>query len=209
MKTLLKILNQSLPKKFHSLNDNAGKKSTQPFNPNQLKQSQQAEDSLKFILEGISRFDLIKHPRINKLAKFVNDKIIQKKLYIFTGPVNSITFSIMAIGNINQNIKIPAIIVPINWINQVVNDPINQSGGVIFTASQVQDFFTDKITGVSLQYVTYRAKAWEAEFLKETLTTKDQLNSYQSSILNEYPDGIETESIKHLIYDSISSSDAN
>jgi hypothetical protein len=84
------------------------------------------------------------------------------------------------------------ILVPIHWQELVKANPIFQCGGMVFTASQVQDFYNDKLGELEMKS---RARAYEDEFLNTIKTSVDpqyKLNEYQQKIVDAYPQGLES-----------------
>ena len=93
-----------------------------------------------------------------------------------------------------------AVLLPPNWAEDFPKKPIFQLGSLVFIASQVVDFYNDRVTDDSCCL----AEAWEAEYLFEIpALIPDWIPlSYQKVIMRDHPKGIESESVQHLRYTS-------
>jgi len=88
------------------------------------------------------------------------------------------------------------LILPVDFLRQVNENPIHQLGAIVFNASEGRDYYTCKITGKNKPEIERRARGYEAEALltlqkmaeEERVTI--EWNPYQLEILRENPRGI-------------------
>jgi len=83
---------------------------------------------------------------------------------------------------VHGDTRAAAVIVPYQWIELIKKNPILQCGGLVFIASQAQDYYNDKFGKNDMQR---RAMGNEAEFLKTALQIEPsyKLNDYQRQVL--------------------------
>jgi hypothetical protein len=96
------------------------------------------------------------------------------------------------------------IFMPHHWLAMIKADPIYQLGALVYVGSQAVDFYNGKLYE-SPQESENRARAHEAEFLLTHIviaTSTPPMNDYQKGVLEEYPLGINTPAIRHLLYTS-------
>jgi len=104
--------------------------------------------------------------------------------------------------------SLSAISVPIYWGLMVDQNSVEQTGALLFCVSQAIDYYNkkikapDKLTKEEKKAAEMRARAHEAEFLL-WLQTKGALqpNEYQKKVIEEYPQGLKTESVLPVLYE--------
>lgn len=92
--------------------------------------------------------------------------------------------------------ELPMLIMPVNFIDQVKEDPVFQLGIIAYMSSQTRDFYTGRIKGDNSEEINIRARAFEAEALltlrkmaeKEGITL--HFNDLQRKILEKFPEGL-------------------
>lgn len=91
--------------------------------------------------------------------------------------------------------------VPSDWLEMFLEDPIYQLGGVLYTGSQAVDYYNGRLTAVP-STSTSLAQAHEAEMLRLALQEFPayQLDSYQETLLEKFPDGLNSPKAKELLY---------
>jgi len=88
-------------------------------------------------------------------------------------------------------------IIPLNFIDQVRQDPLMQLGAVVHMASRARDFYTGRIKAGSVDsHIQDRSLAFEAEALLTAQRMAQaegkqlSLNSYQQDVLSRFPNGL-------------------
>jgi hypothetical protein len=138
-----------------------------------------------------SAVDVLRHsnsPIISDLMSYVWDVFHYRHILMAIGPrVKSITFA--AARKKDGTIQ-GLIFLPPNWPEMVKADPVMQMGAVLFTGSQVSDFYNGLIISKEEQaLVLYRARSYEAEYLLLLHNGGIPLNEYQQQVLTENPTG--------------------
>lgn len=93
---------------------------------------------------------------------------------------------------------------PFSWALMAKANPYNAMGAMVFVGSQVVDAYNDRVrTSADGVDVRMRARANEAECLlaiqRDVPTWKP--DEYQKGVLAEFPQGVETPSVKGLWYE--------
>lgn len=163
-----------------------------------LEQTTKYFDALVDFLRDKERFP---NPKVNRLAtllwRLVGNKHVPVTLDL-AGRIPSLSFVILG-KTIEET---PFLILPQPLVPAVNENPAMQLGAVAFTASQVRDYWTGKLTeekrsGLE-ENCLQRAYAFEAEVLLTLLKMaqdegkKLELNNYQTEILNRFPLGLES-----------------
>jgi len=93
------------------------------------------------------------------------------------------------------------IMIPENWSNYLLQDPITQLGALIFTGSQAVDYVNDMFL-TEQDRVRIRAEIYEAEFLSQirNMSPDWEPGSYQAQILQDYPRGLASPGARDIIY---------
>jgi len=144
------------------------------------------------------------NPAIRELMTMVWDLVGNRITPVACGPsVPTLTLAVMG----NRQLLQAIIFMPHNWLQMIGHKPPNsviyQMGGLVFVGSQAVDFYNGKFLD-SPHDVEKRARAHEAEYL---ITVDDPIgtvgfNDYQKKLLDEYPKGLATPSIRSLLYKS-------
>lgn len=135
------------------------------------------------------------NPRINALMRLVWDIIGHRVVPVAMGPnVPSLT-----VGVVNTQ---AVIFTPHNWLDMVAADPFYQLGALVFVGSQAMDFFTGRVKVQSdVHALQQRALAHEAEYLLTATRLGAPLNTYQRQVLEEFPQGLDTPTVRALVYE--------
>lgn len=129
------------------------------------------------------------NPDINALMslfwRLVGNKVTPTVL------TNQELFGLHFYCEVHDGSKVAAVIVPCHWLKLVIENSIMQCGGVIFIASQAQDYYNEQYGSESM---TMRARVYEAEFLKTILNIipNHKLNDYQIKVLEAFPQGLDS-----------------
>jgi len=140
-----------------------------------------------------------RNERIQKLAALAWPIIEHRIVQVALGP-NVPSLSMGVLGNeANQRAYIFA---PHAWLEEAKADPILQMGAVVFVISQAVDYHNQRLVR-DQEGTVKRARAHEAEYL----LTVDRLypehapfNQYQQELLKALPEGLNTPTIKGLLY---------
>jgi hypothetical protein len=92
------------------------------------------------------------------------------------------------------------IALPENWGERFHEDPIRETGALVFVGSQAVDLYNGKLDAS----VAFRGHAFEADYL---LTVKEiaplyELNDYQKKVLAQFPQGVKSPAALGLLYES-------
>jgi hypothetical protein len=148
--------------------------------------------------------DLYPNERIRKLATLVWDIVGGHRVPVVLGPKVP-TMSLCMIGTKDPKTQEmtgmrAVIMLPHHWMDLVEANPLLQMGAIVFVGSQAIDF----VHGRTQHGVLDRARGYEAEYLK-TLREKVpawQPTDYQTGILKDYAEGIDTAKVKALLYET-------
>jgi hypothetical protein len=140
---------------------------------------------------------------INKLTNLLWQLIVNKEITLGLDKGRIREMSFVVLGNSLE--QVPVFILPVDFLEQVNKNPIDQLGAIVFTASQVRDYYVGRIGKDNEKDIERRARGYEAEALltlqkmaeKERVTIK--WNRYQRMILQENPRGIKSLP-RHLVY---------
>ena len=97
------------------------------------------------------------------------------------------------------------VLLPWNWSEIILENPIEQIGALVFVGSQACDYYNGKLySQINSKDTLARARAYEAEYL---LTVKNDLpeyrfSEYQQEIIDKFPQGINSSEIMPLLYTS-------
>lgn len=137
------------------------------------------------------------NPVIRRLASVLWETVGQKITPVAWGPpVRSLSFMVTGPKSAPQAM----IIAPQTWADMVSQDPIMQLGALVFVGSQAVDYAHEHFLADA--NVKSRAIAYEAEFLNtvRSLTPAWEPCDYQSSVLQEFPDGLATPKAQKITY---------
>jgi hypothetical protein len=138
------------------------------------------------------------NPVIRRLASVLWETVGQKVTPVAWGiDVKSLSFVLMGPKSAPQGLIIP----PPNWASMLVRDPIMQLGALVFVGSQAIDYANDRYMN-DVKNVRPRASAYEAEFLNtiRSLSASWTPCDYQSSVLQEFPEGLATPKAQKITY---------
>lgn len=92
----------------------------------------------------------------------------------------------------HQNRSLATIMIPHNWHDLLVEDAHMQMGALVFAASQAKDYWNHKFPSSTKKEIHDRAWSYESELFHYFVRTSPgfKANSYQSKIMEEYPNGI-------------------
>ena len=144
--------------------------------------------------------------RVRNLGKLIWGLVGNRVIPACIGPTPTGTISFVGEGRGGdfekktiEKGRYACFMVPDTWLDQLLQDPIMQFGGVVCTSSQARDYYNGRLSVDSLK----RAYAFEAEALfgVQKVESEWQPNEYQCQIMKEYPEG--TLSLPpHLWYES-------
>lgn len=138
------------------------------------------------------------NPVIRRLASVVYEAVGQKITPVCWGlAVRSLSFLVVGPRSAPQAM----IHAPQKWADMVRKDPIMQLGALVFVGSQAVDYANDRFL-TDQTNVKLRASAYEAEFLNtvRSLTPNWEPCDYQTSVLQEFPDGLATPKAQKITY---------
>lgn len=92
---------------------------------------------------------------------------------------------------------------PLDWVTLFQMDPVYQLGGVLYTGSQMVDFYNHRLIG-NKEQCDLRSQAYEAELILQIsrMVPEYSLQPYQEDVLAMFPQGLQTKLAKTLLYDS-------
>lgn len=116
-------------------------------------------------------------------------------------PIETVHFLVVSKG---QEKKLAgALLFPLDYADRTEKAPFFHLGGLVYVASQVADFWSDKFSVATARQDSRdaynRARIHEAEYLIG-LTGVDPLNKYQRGVVAEYPQGVATPKAESLLY---------
>lgn len=139
--------------------------------------------------------------RVKHLMNFVWDVVGGQRVPVVLGPRVQ-TISLAMIGTKDPTTQQvtgarAVIMLPHEWLTKIEENPLLQLGAIVFVGSQSVDFVHGRVHGVK-----ERAFAYEAEYLKtlQRLLPEWKPTDYQASLLKNYADGLDTESVRPLLY---------
>jgi hypothetical protein len=151
-----------------------------------------ASQSEKLFTTAVAVLKVSSNPIISDLMSYVWDVFHHRHILMVVGPkVPSITFG----ATLKSSGEVQGLVfVPPNWPDMVKDQPLMQIGAIIFTGSQVVDFYNDRITSKGVDpLVLDRAKSYESEYLLLLHNRGATLNEYQKEVLTQNPTGFKTE----------------
>jgi len=141
--------------------------------------------------------DLIPNPRVQEIARVVWDLVGHKQVAVVLGPqVPTLSFTVVREHSVLRG----RIFVPWAWPAMVKADPFLQLGAVLFVGAQVVDFYNDHL--LDDRTGPLRWQGYEAELLLtlQRLVKNWKPTLYQSELLQRFPKGLDTESVKATLY---------
>jgi hypothetical protein len=136
----------------------------------------------------VAAFKLHANPLLSELGRHVWDIHHHRIVPVTLWPaVATIHFGVVVNS---QKVQQGLVMVPENWGDMVEAEPVMQLGAILFTASQVVDYYNGRLRFESSNVLKHRAMAYEAEFLKDMVVSK--LNAYQRHVLSLFPSGFDT-----------------
>lgn len=135
---------------------------------------------------------LFPNERINALMMQVWDLVGTATIPMAMGPVT--TPSAVVLTQTGQQSMV--ILFPPTWVDDLHADPVMGLGSLIFTGSQAVDYYNDRVLAAP-QECSMRARAYEVEMLNviQTLMPEWEPNSLQVSLMEQYPEGLDSEGI--------------
>lgn len=123
-----------------------------------------AFQSEQLFTSAVDVFRRSNNPIIKDLMSYVWDVFHHRHILMAIGPqVKAITF---AAGCKRDGTIQGLVFIPTNWPDMVKTEPVMQMGAVLFTGSQVSDFYNGRIISQEEQsLVLTRAQSYEAEYL--------------------------------------------
>jgi len=98
------------------------------------------------------------------------------------------------------------IICPADWPQRLQKEPHMQMGAMVYNASKAQDYWNLRIPGLNEDQKDnhFRAMAWESELYRQFLKDDPGFtpNEYQQTVLEKFPNGLDSEDAKVLVYES-------
>lgn len=147
--------------------------------------------------QGVALLKVFPNSNIKELGTLVWDLVGSHIVPVALGPdVQSLTFSVVAKDEVQEAL----IFVPHNWMAVIEEDLVCQIGALVYIGSQARDYYNKRIDKDTMP----RARAFEAEFLlafKKLLPTYT-FNEWQLKSVKDYPQGLQSESIRHALYTS-------
>ncbi len=91
----------------------------------------------------------------------------------------------------NEGQTVGNVIVPTNYLDLWKAMPLHHLGGLVYTASEIQDWWNGKV--LAKAEMIARARAYEAEYIITMgEQTSFQLSPYQEAVLKQYPRGLDS-----------------
>lgn len=141
------------------------------------------ESTKRVFFDGIETLKKFEHNQLSVLAEYT-DQIFKNRYAEFAiGNVPSLTMAVLGDEEEVANF----VIAPPQWILMCSREPHHHFGSIVFCISQVADCYNGLMKDPNL---IKRAKAFEAEYLR-TIRAGLKPNSYQQSLLLEFPNGME------------------
>ena len=162
--------------------------------PNSDKDAQHGKEVSEFFTEAVKAlrdFEFMPNLAINKLMDvFFN---LCKNDIIYTAMVNVKTLHFWCERKSKEEIN-GIVLVPFDYIEQFQKDKFFILGGMVFVASQAQDFWNiiEAFQQSRSNDIIERSWAYEAEYLLMLKYNMPdyQMNEYQLKVLEKYPDGL-------------------
>lgn len=155
------------------------------------------------IVDELRTGDYCRHPAVIDLFHFIYLQVNQQQAVIalHDDPARpTIHFGMarapLPIGEkvmILGVLQAPTIYIPLDWAEQFEREPVMVRAGVLFTGSQLRDFFHGKLTPSqqSAREMLVRASAFEAEFVRELAARRGyEPNEHHRRLLDAFPEGI-------------------
>ena len=135
---------------------------------------------------GVEALRSVANERVRVLACAVWDLVGNRQVQVAVGlAVPTLSFTVLRVEGVLQGL----VLIPKNWPQMVEEDPIMQSGALLFIGAQIVDFYNDRLVGDPSARA--RWEAYEAELL-HSLGPDWAPNEYQRDLLKLYPDGLDT-----------------
>lgn len=156
-----------------------------------LRKTVETFDGLVDFLRDPERFP---NRRINETVTLMWRLIGNKDIPVVLDKWGFPSLSFAVVGN--KANKMPLFIMPVDFIDQVREDPVMQLGIVTYMSSQARDYYAEAIRHGASDVVNRRARAFEAEALLtlEKMSSEEGMDLYwnelQQSILSEFPYGL-------------------
>lgn len=167
----------------------------------------QAGNMVTAVVGSLRNPKLVPLPRINKLMKLFWNLVGWRHVPVLGGTgVKSVHFYCEDRGGR----AVGCIMMPPQWSKMMMEDPVMQTGAIIFAASQAQDFWTKKyLEAADYQKrkkqnpLLLRAYAYESDWLHYIkrveeapklvgLESQWKPNDYQRDVLNNFPNGYDS-----------------
>lgn len=139
---------------------------------------------------------LVDNENINRLGTLLWGLVGHKIVPVAIGPkVTTVSFLAFKYKDLSQ----AQIILPLDWGEMFHKDPIYQAGAVVGVGSKAIDFYNNQFNDEAIEK---RARLWEAEFLLTVLKGDPSysLDSYQRSVVSEFPEGLRSNKAVPLLY---------
>jgi hypothetical protein len=136
-------------------------------------------------------------PNIRRLMSIVWDLVKHRVVESALGPVATPSFTVVRAGDATRAL----ILLPVEWVRRIEEDPVMQTGALIFLGSQAVDYWNGRISPPGK--VQIRARAYEAEFLLKYKAANPEWepNDYQQRVLQHFPQGLESTPMLLCKYD--------
>ena len=152
---------------------------------NMFPNSKNVSDIFTFLVDYLRRF--FPNDKIKEVASLLWD-LVGQQIVPTVGINQSLDGLVFALDSEGGR-ESAMVVIPENWVELVKQNPIKQLGGIVFCASRAKDVFNKNKLD---EAVINRAKSYEAEFLLQikSISPDYQLDKYQNSILDAFPEGL-------------------
>jgi hypothetical protein len=158
---------------------------------------------------GVALLREWRNPAVRDLAAMIWDIVGHRIVGTAIGPeVPSLTLAAFGAKSAYQlaaagsKLAPQAIIfTPHRWLNMIAENAPYQLGALVFVGSQAVDYYNGRVL-IDPEALKTRARAYEAEYLISLTADAPEykLNAYQREILEDFPYGLGTASVKPLLY---------
>ena len=142
---------------------------------------------------------VVPNERIQTLARVIWDLVGNKRVLIALGPkVPTLAFTAMQDRGVLQGI----VFIPQAWPEMAQKDAFMQLGAILFVGAQAVDFYNDRL--MNDPTAEGRWHAYEAELLHtlRKLMPDWKPNVYQTKVMAQYPDGLDTAGVELYAFKS-------